>query len=99
MPATISTPCFFTSAVYSGTRLKLDSISGLPCGDAATTRQPATCWPSAVSLSSFVNAVDWEVSRPMMPTRISFSDTAGSAAVAAPLPTTHHADFCSPTLS
>ena len=82
MPSTISTPCFFTSAVYSGTRLTLDSISALPCGDAATTRQPATCWPSAVSLSSFVKAVEWEVSRPMMPTRIGFSFSTGSAAVA-----------------
>ena len=46
MLGTISTPISRTRRVYSGTRRTLDSMSRLPWGYAATTRQPGT-WPSS----------------------------------------------------
>ena len=43
MESTISTPAALAFSVYSGTRLVLLSMSGLPFGYAATTVTPSVC--------------------------------------------------------
>ena len=59
MLGTISTPISRTRRVYSGTRRTLDSMSRLPWGYAATTRQPGT-WPSSPgSLRIRVKWTEW----------------------------------------
>ncbi len=66
--STIATPYFsFSSRVKPATRFRLDGMSGLPPGYAATTRTPSSSGLGFSALSSFVNALTCEVSSPMIP--------------------------------
>ena len=65
--STISTPIFFTSSIYPGILLVEDSISALPGGYAATTRNPLYLSAALAAFKALVKAMLWEVSRPMMP--------------------------------
>ncbi len=78
---TISTPCFSRKVVvYSPTRFRLEGMSWLPPGYAATTRTPARSPVAFGPLSSFVNATTCEVSRPMIPARSGLTAGASSPA-------------------
>src|ERR1041384_6773314 len=64
------TPYFSrNSLVYPSTRVRLDSMSGLPPGNAPTTVAPVTWFGVFGSLSTAVNAGTCEVSSPIIPMR------------------------------
>src|SRR5690606_1225653 len=69
---TISTPYFFTSSMYFGTRSTEDGISLLPCATAATTLYPLNLGSGFSPFKDLVNAVACDVSNPIIPTRFPF---------------------------